>query len=407
MPDNDFSKAPEAKTGGKTVKLVIIAAVIVALLIAAFLIFTKVVVPARKYNAARALMDAGRYEEAIEVFEGLDGYKDSEEMIRQSREGILQQKYDAAMALMEAGKYEEAIAAFTALDYGDSAEMVLRCKYEIALALMEDGRYEEAIAAFSALDYGDSQDKIAECETAITDRTYNEALALMAEGKYVDAAAILKDLGYKDSAEKYEECKAAAPYDFINIGDIITFGKYEQDADKSNGPEPLTWRVLDKQDGKVLIITEHLIDELPYWGIYYKHSHIRGFLTGSFLNDFTPEEKAMIVETVVEPDPHPKAPNTDQGSALNQTVFLLSVTEAEKYFADDADRVCGITAYTNWFGAFGLDEGTAYPWWLRTAYWAGPSSAIIAAVDANGQITTYRHNRNCAIRPACWIQLEG
>ena len=280
--------------------------------------------------------------------------------------------------------------------------------YSAALALMEEGKYEEAIAAFTELNaYEDSQTKLEECRAKLAEAKYDEASALMAEEKYAEAGAIFKELDYEDSGEKLEECRQKAFYELTDVGDVITFGKYEQDQVKENGADPLTWRVLDKQDGKLLIITEKLIDELPYHAIYWKHSPINGFLNGSFLNDFTPEEKAMIVKTRVEPDPHPDAPDTDQGSSFEEKVFLLSVDEAKKYFADDADRVSTLTAYTIWFGDFDNEPGDAYPWWLRTAYWNGPVGATIAAVDANGMITVYPHHWNCALRPACWIQAEA
>lgn len=119
---------------------------------------------------------------------------------------------------------------------------------------------------------------------------------------------------------------------------------------------------------KLLIITEKLIDEQPFYAINWKHSYIGGFLNSSFLNDFTPEEKEMLVKITVMPHPHPDAPDAEQGSPVEQKVFLLSLQEAEQYFADDEDRICGVTAYTNWFGEFGLEPDEPYSWWLRTSY---------------------------------------
>ena len=279
--------------------------------------------------------------------------------------------------------------------------------YNAALALMEEEKWEEAIAAFTALGtYEDSQAKAEECQTRLTEAKYAEACALMEEEKYVEAAEILRDLDYLDSAEKFEECRQNAPYELTEVGDIITFGKYEQDRVKENGADPLTWRVLDKQDGRMLILTEKLIDELPFHAIYWKHSSINGFLNGSFLNDFTPEEKDMILKTMVEPHPHPDAPDIDQGSAFEEKVFLLSLDEVKKYLPDPEDRISVLTAYTIWFGDFDKEPGDAYPWWLRTAYWNGPVGATIAAVDAKGLITAYSHRTNCGLRPACWIQFE-
>ncbi len=361
------------------------------------------------YQRAVELAEGGAYEEAKEVFESLGDYKDS---AQQALENI----YQRAIELAEGGAYREAMEALESLDgYKDSAEKIESYReafrdrqYEDALELIKEGKYKEALESFKELgDYKDSAAKIEECEAAVAEDRYQEALGLMEAGKYTDAAELLKDFDYKDSAEKYEECMSKVRYELTNIGDIITFGKYEQDRNKENGPDPIEWRVLDKQDGKLLIITEKLIDELPYHAIYWKHSPIRGFLNGSFLNDFTPEEKEMIVKTRVEPHKHPEAPDIDQGSAVEEKVFLLSVDEAEKYFAKNEDRVSTLTAYTIWFGDFDQQPGDAYPWWLRTAYWNGSVGAVIAAVNADGIITVYPHSWNCALRPACWIQLES
>lgn len=71
----------------------------------------------------------------------------------------------------------------------------------------------------------------------------------MADEQYVDAGEIFKELGdCEDSADKLDECRKYAPYELTNVGDHIFFGKYEQDVNRENGPEPLEWRVLDKQD---------------------------------------------------------------------------------------------------------------------------------------------------------------
>ena len=151
--------------------------------------------------------------------------------------------------------------------------------YSAALALMEEGKYEEAIAAFTALDaYADSQTKLEECRAKLAEAKYDEASALMAEEKYAEAGAIFKELDYEDSGEKLEECRQKALYELTDVGDIITFGKYEQDRVKENGADPLTWRVLDKQDGKLLIITKkahrraavsrHLLEAQPHQRLF-------------------------------------------------------------------------------------------------------------------------------------------
>ena len=43
----------------------------------------------------------------------------------------------------------------------------------------------------------------------------------------------------------------------ISVGDIITFGHYEQDNNLDNGAEPIEWIVLDVQDGKALLLSKY------------------------------------------------------------------------------------------------------------------------------------------------------
>lgn len=58
-------------------KIAIITTTIVCAVIAFIIVLNTVIIPNGKYNNAIALMDAGKYGEALLVFEALDGYKDS------------------------------------------------------------------------------------------------------------------------------------------------------------------------------------------------------------------------------------------------------------------------------------------------------------------------------------------
>ena len=133
-------------------------------------------------------------------------------------------------------------------------------KYNDAVALMEEGEYEEAITAFVSLgEYKDSASKIVDCETAILDNNYQNAISLMEAGEYSAAYEVFASIkDYEDSEEKLvlcsvEEIKQAEP------GDVVLFGAYNQDGDSENGKEPIEWRVLEKKDDKVLLITEQVI----------------------------------------------------------------------------------------------------------------------------------------------------
>ena len=93
---------------------------------------------------------------------------------------IPQNHYNDAAALLEAGKYDEAITAFTALDgYSDSAARITEAEYKKACDLLENEKFAEAIEAFTALgDYEDSKDRITEAEYRRAVKTF-ESLSLI------------------------------------------------------------------------------------------------------------------------------------------------------------------------------------------------------------------------------------
>ena len=112
----------------KIKKTAIIGTPIIAVIIAFIVILNTVIIPNGKYNSAVSLMQKGEYEEAIAAFEAIDGYKDSEDQIKNCIKNV---KYNSAVSLMQKGEYEEAIAAFEAMDgYKDSEDQIKNCKTE-------------------------------------------------------------------------------------------------------------------------------------------------------------------------------------------------------------------------------------------------------------------------------------
>ncbi len=104
----------------KKIITAIVAAVTVAIIVV-YMVVTKVVIPNNNYNNAVALMNSGKYEDAITEFEALDGYKDSANQINNCNTAIKETTYNKAVELMNSGKYEDAVNKFEALNgYKDS-----------------------------------------------------------------------------------------------------------------------------------------------------------------------------------------------------------------------------------------------------------------------------------------------
>ena len=125
----------EKAAQAKKKRLTIAAILIVALVIAGYFTYTKVIVPANSYKEAEALYKAGRYEEAITAFTALGSYKDSAGRIEEVRESIRARDYAAAEALFEAGQYEQAYTEFVKLKgYKDVDSLLEKDEHLIAAA---------------------------------------------------------------------------------------------------------------------------------------------------------------------------------------------------------------------------------------------------------------------------------
>jgi hypothetical protein len=86
-------------------------------------------------------------------------------------------------------------------------------------------------------------------------------------------------------------------------------------------------------------------------------------------------------------------------------VFLLSITEANKYFSSESARKCKPTDFAVANGAWESDSGNCW-WWLRSP---GRSQNTAVYVDSVGGIYEYGYfvyDVGLAVRPALWIDLN-
>ena len=384
----------------------------------------------REYQSALELYKAGEYEEAEFAFWMLGDYKDSEERIQSCISAIQERDYQVALELYNTGDYEAAISAFSKLgDYKDSKEQIQNCEtaiqersYQEACVLRDSGKYEEAIVAFKAIeDYKDSKEQINNCENAILEREYQKACDLNKSGKYAEAYAIFSTLtGYKDVDDIIKNDKniaaVVARISQFPVGKTVTFGAYEQDNNKSNGKETIEWQVLANDGKKALLISKYALDAKEYnedWeAVTWEECTLRAWLNGDFYNTaFSTAEQNQIITTNVSADKNPEY-SRNPGKATQDKIFLLSITEAEKYFTTDEARKCAPTTYAKANGAWTssskktADGAASCWWWLRSP---GNRQSNAADVDSDGSISyggTVSLGDDC-VRPALWINLDS
>lgn len=105
--------------------------------------------------------------------------------------------YTKAVALLEEKNYEGAISVFSALgQYRDSANLLIESRYQYALESMRLKDYGKATGIFAGLDdYADSKEMACECE-------YLRAMELIGQEDYLGAYSALQTIPeYKDAAE--------------------------------------------------------------------------------------------------------------------------------------------------------------------------------------------------------------
>jgi len=87
----EYKKKQLAKKQKTFKKFALIACVAACFIIAFVIVLNTVIIPGEEYKKAVSLMNDGKYEQAIEAFGKLDGYKDSEEKVILCKKNILKE----------------------------------------------------------------------------------------------------------------------------------------------------------------------------------------------------------------------------------------------------------------------------------------------------------------------------
>ena len=160
--------------------------------------------------------------------------------------------------------------------------------------------------------------------------------------------------------------------------------------------EPLKWKILKKQEDKVLLVCDEIIDAGIFddKGSDYKNSQVRRWLNEEFLNlAFTKKEIEMIDDTAMY-DASDLICNKNPQNDLDK-VFLLSISDISNLINEKKK----ITDYAR---SNGVMRESSY--WLRT-------SSITDKCDARcaGTNDFYNYLRKEEVTgpvPAIWLKLE-
>jgi hypothetical protein len=155
----------------------------------------------------------------------------------------------------------------------------------------------------------------------------------------------------------------------------------------------IKWRVLEKADDKAMLLSEIILDRKPYHetdeGITWERSSIRRWLNGEFLDALPEGSRDLILETKVVNSDNAMH-GTSGGNNTTDKVFLLSIDETNRYFANDEARIAQNR------------DGEADWWWLRSPGGDGGYAALVfhsgRVIDGGLGVVS-----GCGVRPALWI----
>ncbi len=144
----------------------------------------------------------------------------------------------------------------------------------------------------------------------------------------------------------------------LEIGDYAAIGHLEQDNCKENGADPIYWKVIDKQNDKVLLLADNVIDTCKYSegnDANWENSSLRNYLNNEFFETvFSDEEKDLIVSSHLEnrsyddylndyyirPNSYidyETLGNVDNGPESDDKVFVLDMGEIIRYLGEEDD----------------------------------------------------------------------
>ncbi len=199
----------------------------------------------------------------------------------------------------------------------------------------------------------------------------------------------------------------------MRTGDTISFGGYD-------------WRVLDIQDDRALIITQHIIDQRPYHDAYadttWAECSLRKYLNTEFHDAFDATDRSRIIPVVNE--------NRDNqwygskgGVDTQDSIFLLSMEDAVcRYFGDSGSKLYDPGKNQRyWFERKDennckriatLPQGRIWWWWLRSPGRVNVKAVYIhgdgnIGIQGNNILKGNLSDGRCTggVRPALWIKL--
>ena len=199
-------------------------------------------------------------------------------------------------------------------------------------------------------------------------------------------------------------------WNHLNAGDTFDFGRYAPEGDFE--ASPITWRVLAREDHRMLVLSEYILDLQPFHDgdqpIRREDSQLRQWLNTTFLSAaFTEEEQALICQPEPNEDPLGQflweAFGMETGTnGIQYRVFLLNQSDVITYFPGNGLFYPGSQAQGTQQVQQLTDDDLC--WWLRSTMQEWGAAMIVSPSSSIGM--SVLGDDNCqGVRPAMWVTL--
>ena len=333
-----------------------------------------------QYIDAARLAEEGDLNGALEGFEALGSFLDSDARAQALRTEIPERELSRVAALVENGRYAQARSLLEALPVTPEQQALLaecdagelELAYTQALALYDAQAWTEAIPAFDALgDYQDSAAKLVACrsnlyraaESAAAQATLDTAAQALADFRfledYLDSASRAEALATRwDTNLQLRDMAADAPY--------VAFGSYP--LGETGEPAPVLWQVAEAEGDSVTLLACQVLDAA------------------------TAAEAAKLPLTLTQAE-----------AAAEPRLFLPGEDMIAALYPAPEERRCAATAYALAQGARHHQDGSAW-YYLAEAGEVGYQRAVWY----NGQVLQVDANYDgVGVRPALRLSLSA
>lgn len=277
--------------------------------------------------------------------------------------------------------------------------------YKSSVAVLEKSNRKEAEAAKESLErlaeqgYGDSGEKAREAGAKIANLSKRrKKIAVAAVAGIVLLAVMVAISPLPSMLEARADMKAEQEViDSKSIGQTVELGTYSEDLSTYMGTSvagrPIRWVVVDKEDGRALLVTQQCIDEMAFDtrgdATDFKSSSLYAYLNGAFRDyAFSDAERGLIDGDV-----------TVLGSFM---VFDRAPSEDFLY----ATSVKGGNENEEWWTST-VEEYSGSSYYSDSYYDGQP---LVNYVDSQGDIESgddgYEQDEVLGVRPAIWVKLN-